>query len=106
MKWAFASEDAEKAHHARDQFMTALRLRAPNADYTACEMIFGELVGNVVRHAPGQIRILLDWTGDEALLYVEDGGASFNFNPHLPLDPLAESGRGLYLVSALALPVR
>lgn len=100
--WAFASADANKAHHAREQFMNALRLRATHADYTACETIFGELVGNVVRHAPGRIRILLDWTGNEAFLRVEDCGAAFVFDPHLPVDPLAESGRGLFLVSALA----
>lgn len=103
MMWAFSSSDANKAHRAREQFLNALKLRAPeSADYGSCEVIFGELVGNVVRHAPGHIRIVLDWNGDRALLSVEDSGASFHFDPALPANPFAENGRGLYLVSALA----
>lgn len=62
----------------------------------------GELIGNVVRHAPGNIEVRLDWTSDEAILSVRDSGRSFEFNPNLPQDPFAETGRGLYIVCALA----
>lgn len=101
--WAFSSSDANKAHRAREQFVGALKLRAsPEADYSACELVFGELVGNVVRHAPGPIRIVLDWSGAQAILCVEDSGPLFRFDPTLPADPFAESGRGLYMVNTLA----
>jgi anti-sigma regulatory factor (Ser/Thr protein kinase) len=103
MMWAFSSADASKAQRAREQFVSALKLRgAVRGDYGACEAIFGELVGNVVRHAPGPIRIVLDWNGDDAVLCVEDSGPVFHFDPSLPVDPLAETGRGLFLVTALA----
>ncbi len=103
MVWAFSSSDANGAHEAREQFLNVLKQCAPAAaDYSSCELIFGELVGNVVQHAPGRIQISLDWTGEQALLCVEDSGSLFHFDPALPADPLAETGRGLYIVSALA----
>lgn len=102
MMWAYSAADASMAQTAREQFINALKLNAsPGADYGACELIFGEIVGNVVRHAPGRISIVLNWAGDRAVLCVEDSGAMFQFDPSLPLDLLSETGRGLYLVSAL-----
>jgi anti-sigma regulatory factor (Ser/Thr protein kinase) len=35
-------------------------------------------------------------------LRVQDQGTWFDFNPGLPRNPMAESGRGLFLVTALA----
>ncbi len=103
MLWTFSSSDAKRATRAREQFLSALKLKGESdGDYNACETIFGELIGNVVRHAPGSIRVVLDWNYDEAILCVEDHGPVFQFNPSLPVNPLAESGRGLFLVSALA----
>jgi anti-sigma regulatory factor (Ser/Thr protein kinase) len=102
MIWAFSSSDAKKAHHAREQFLSALKLQTAAPDLASCELIFGELIGNVVRHAPGRIRIVLDWSGNQARLCVEDTGPSFDFDPALPANPLEEHGRGLYIVRALA----
>lgn len=103
MIWSFSSADARNAQRARTDFINALRIRGgKGADYSACETIFGELIGNVVRHAAGPIEVRLDWLADEAVLSVRDWGSAFDFDPKLPRDPLAETGRGLYIICALA----
>jgi len=100
--WTFASADASRAERARHQFVNAMRLIGGDQDYSTAELIFGELIGNVVRHAPGEIFVRLDWTAAHPVLTVLDTGTGFEYAPHLPGDLLAEGGRGLYIVSALA----
>jgi anti-sigma regulatory factor (Ser/Thr protein kinase) len=69
----------------------------------AAEHVFGELLGNVVRYAPGPIEMILDWAdGTPPVLHVLDRGAGFTFAPKLPSDMLDERGRGLYIVWSLA----
>jgi anti-sigma regulatory factor (Ser/Thr protein kinase) len=100
--WSFDAENAEAAHEARTELATYLRERAPNnADINAAELVFGELVGNVVRHAPGPIEVQVEWTGPRPVLHVIDRGRGFLRDPSLPADPLSENGRGLYIVSQL-----
>ena len=79
---------------------------AGNVDLEAAELIFGELIGNVVRHAPGPIDVQLSWGGNYPVLHVTDRGRGFIRNPSLPVDPLSESGRGLYIIALLARDVR
>lgn len=102
MIWTFASADAGRAERARHQFVNAMRLIGGDQDYSTAELIFGELIGNVVRHAPGEIFVRLDWTAEHPILTVIDTGDGFEYDPHLPRDVMAEGGRGLYIVSALA----
>lgn len=105
--WTFDAENAQSAHDARAQYVDRLREDAtPDSDIDAAELIFGELVGNVVRHAPGPIDVQLEWERGEAVLHVTDRGKGFIRNPALPADPLSESGRGLYIISLLANSVR
>lgn len=100
--WAFDAENAQAAHDARSQFVARLSERAlPGSDLEAAELIFGELIGNVVRHAPGPIEVQLEWTAEYPVLHVTDQGKGFIRNPVLPADPLSESGRGLYIISLL-----
>lgn len=100
--WAFDAENAQAAHQARSQLVAYLRQRAGEAaDICAAELVFGELVGNVVRHAPGPIEVHVDWSGPRATLHVIDRGRGFLRDPSLPADMLSESGRGLYIVSRL-----
>jgi len=103
-RWAFDSKDAQRAHAARHSFVQALRdagLRRKQVD--AAELVFGELLGNVVRFAPGPVEIVLNWTHAAApVLHVLDRGPGFTFAPKLPLDLLSERGRGLYIVWSLA----
>ncbi len=100
--WSFDAENAEAARDARSELAAYLRDRAPqNADIAAAEVVFGELVGNVVRHAPGPIEVQVEWTGPKPILHVIDRGHGFLRDPSLPADPLCENGRGLYIVSRL-----
>ena len=102
-RWIFDSSDGSAAHEARHAFVVALRDRGMPADdvYTA-ELIFGELIGNVARYAPGPIEILFDWSDDAPVLHVLDRGPGFTLVPRLPSDLLSERGRGLYIVWTLA----
>jgi PAS domain S-box-containing protein len=103
-RWIFDSIDAPRAHKARRSFVEALRdagLRQKQLD--AAEIVFGELLGNVVRFAPGPVEIVLNWAHAAApVLHVLDRGPGFTFAPKLPLDLLSERGRGLYIVWSLA----
>jgi len=99
---SFDARDLRMAHEARRIFMSFLReLAAPDADFDGAELVFGELVGNVVRHAPGEIRVTTGWQDGFATLTVCDRGGGYDGVTHLPRDPLSESGRGLFLVNAL-----
>jgi anti-sigma regulatory factor (Ser/Thr protein kinase) len=104
LRWAFEATDVDRAHAARHAFITALRdagVREKQLD--AAEHVFGELLGNVVRFAPGPIEIFLEWTrGMPPVLHVLDRGPGFAFAPKLPVDLLDERGRGLYIVWSLA----
>jgi len=102
--WSFRSDDAASAQPARASFLAYVTARGmPPAAAQIAELVFGELVGNVVRHAPGPIEIDLDWTDGRPLLRVCDRGAGFApTEPTLPADVLSETGRGLFLVRAFA----
>ena len=106
MSWHFASVDARGAFGARHDLLATLREHASDdSDVDAALLIFGELVGNVVRHAPGPVEIHLSWEAEQAVLHVRDFGPGFEWiGAHLP-DPLAETGRGLFIVTQLAVRV-
>jgi anti-sigma regulatory factor (Ser/Thr protein kinase) len=104
MKWSFDSEDANRAHLARKDLIAYLATRASSegSDFAAAEAIFGELIGNVARHAPGPVSILLEWEDDSAVLHVRDQGPGFDWHGSCEPELLAEGGRGLFIVQALA----
>jgi anti-sigma regulatory factor (Ser/Thr protein kinase) len=103
MIWSFSSGDAEKARRAREDFVRALQIKGGrDRDYSDAELVFGELVGNVVRHAPGAISVRLDWTGEDAVLTVQDSGKGFELPGNQLPDETAEGGRGLYIIRCLA----
>ena len=97
--WLFQADHAKAATDARCSFVNQLRREgADQEDVDISEVIFGELVANVVRHAPGPIDIALEWQDDRAVLHVTDRGGGFSRTKHRHEDPLRESGRGLWLV--------
>jgi anti-sigma regulatory factor (Ser/Thr protein kinase) len=101
-RWAFDTKDVSAAHGARHSFVATLRdagLRADRLD--TAELVFGELLGNVVRFAPGPIEIMFDWSEPAPVLHVLDRGPGFTLVPKLPSDLLSERGRGLYIVWSL-----
>lgn len=101
-QWSFDAENAQAAHDARAAFAGYISRHAdPGADVAAAELIFGELIGNVVRHAPGPIDVQVDWSGKAPILHVTDRGHGIIRDPLLP-HPFSESGRGLFIVSQLS----
>jgi serine phosphatase RsbU (regulator of sigma subunit)/anti-sigma regulatory factor (Ser/Thr protein kinase) len=104
MRWRFEAADARTAYSLRNDYLGNLqRVCSPQPDdLSMCGVIFAELIGNAVRHAPGPLSVSLEFRGDDVFLHVIDKGPGFSFEPSLPADIWAESGRGLYLVSRLA----
>lgn len=107
MHWRFESRDAHGAYDVRGDLIAHLQARATDdSDIDAAALVFGELVGNVVRHAPGPISIALEWHAGIAVLRVRDSGPGFDWREVGPPEPLAESGRGLFIVRAMAQHLR
>ncbi len=101
--WSFSAENAQAANDARADFVRYLRRRIGDESATAgAELVFGELVGNVVRHARGGIDVHLDWRGESPTLHVIDRGGPFASPGELPENPLAEGGRGLFIARSLS----
>lgn len=102
-RWTFDSADAETASTARHEFVHALEEAGVcSSDLYAAELVFGELIGNVFRYAPGTIEVVLDSSVGCPVLHVLDRGPGFVFAPRLPTDLLSERGRGLFVVWSLS----
>jgi PAS domain S-box-containing protein len=102
-RWSIDVTDRGRVRDVR--FALAERLRehgANDADVCTAELLFSELVGNVVRHSGGLAEIAVDATGEYPVLHVLDRGSGFTFHARLPNDVMSESGRGLYIASMLA----
>jgi anti-sigma regulatory factor (Ser/Thr protein kinase) len=102
--WELHVDDARAAVDARSQFVEFLRGAGCDADFIdKAELIFGELLGNVVRHAPGPVEISVDSADETMVLHVIDSGPPLARVKHrLPDDLLSERGRGLFIVEQLA----
>lgn len=102
MRWSFHAENAQEACGARQAFRAYLSERSgEEAALLAAEIIFGELVANVIQHAPGPIEIVVEWSGAEPTLRVRDRGPGFERAVRRTRDPLGECGHGLVLVETL-----
>jgi PAS domain S-box-containing protein len=101
-RWSLHTDHIPQVASARRAFGEAFRSRGATPDDVAmAEVVFGELVGNVVRYAPGPMEVIGDWSGLDPVLHVIDRGCGFRHIAILPPDLLSESGRGLFIVSAL-----
>lgn len=102
--WQFNADDAKDAHQARRTFVAHLReLDLEPASINDAALVFGELVANVVRHAPGPIDVQFTLEEDGLVLKVRDRGPSFSPGDFsLPTDVMSEGGRGLFLVGKRA----
>jgi PAS domain S-box-containing protein len=102
-RWSFRADDAATATEIRHDIARCLRDAGATAnDADDAELVFGELLGNVVRHAAGHAEAALDLSAPHPVLHVLDRGSGFRFYPRLPQDALSESGRGLYITRAIA----
>ncbi|HZV77016.1 MAG TPA: ATP-binding protein [Candidatus Babeliales bacterium] len=106
--WSLSLADADAGVLARSHFVEFLHSIEIEQDFiSTAELVFGELLGNVVRHAPGPVQISIDLNDDAMVLHVVDTGPPFSLNQsHLPTDVLSERGRGLFIVAQLAAEVR
>lgn len=105
LAWRFHCDDPESARSARASFVEYLGRRGVKDEALAgAELVFGELLANAVRHAPGPIDISLSWEDLVPVLTVSDRGPGIRepAGAKLPDDVLAQGGRGLFLVRALA----
>ena len=102
LTWSFTASDAEKAIAARNDLRRQLiAAGAHPQDCNNAELVFVELLANVIRHTPGRMEATLTLNGHLPVLHVCDYGPGFRFTPKLPGNPLAEEGRGLYLIASL-----
>jgi PAS domain S-box-containing protein len=105
--WAFDANDARAAQAAREAFVARLAAERVNRDdQLAYEIVFGEIVGNAARYTPGPLELALRRDGARLVLFALDRGPGFDWDAALPRDAYAESGRGLFLIAALACDVR
>ncbi|HEY6235089.1 MAG TPA: SpoIIE family protein phosphatase, partial [Candidatus Elarobacter sp.] len=101
--WGFDVVDSASAYAIKQDYLSAISAYAgPDGDVSACALIFSELVGNALRHAPGRLSLSLSSDEKGMWLHVMDEGTGFDAEPALPKDIWSESGRGLFLVQALA----
>lgn len=103
-RWRLDAGDPRAAFAVKSDFLNALAGLVPGIsrdDLQSCELIFAELIGNCVRHAPGALSLALEYDG-EAHLHVIDEGPGFDYDPKLPIDIWSETGRGLFLITMLS----
>jgi PAS domain S-box-containing protein len=102
-RWTFDVADRDRAREAQAGLRRTLAFGGATADeINDAELIFAELLGNVVRHAGGPVEIVLDTCGRFPVLSVLDRGPGFRTSRLSAPDTLSESGRGLFIVRSLA----
>jgi hypothetical protein len=99
--WSLSAEDALEAARSREAFRLYLEaLGHPASDFHAAESVYGELVANCARHAPGRLRVEFRW--DDATLTVIDAHDRLRTWPFSADDVAAETTHhGYALLSAL-----
>jgi anti-sigma regulatory factor (Ser/Thr protein kinase) len=103
LRWTFDAQDAKTARATRNFIIRHLRTNAASDDECHdAAVVFGELLSNVVRHAPGPIEVRLEMRGRTPVLHVLDQGHGFQHVAKAPVDVMSEAGRGLALIAALS----
>ncbi|MFN2460538.1 MAG: SpoIIE family protein phosphatase [Candidatus Velthaea sp.] len=103
-QWRFDVGDSAAGYAIKRHLIGSIAdAAAPSDDeLRTCETIISELIGNAVRHAPGPLSISLSVEQSGVFVHVIDEGPGFDLELALPEDVWSESGRGLFLISALA----
>ena len=62
LRWQFEAADSRSAYTMREEFFRSLLTlcELDDAELTTCGVIFSELIGNAVRHAPGPLSVSLE----------------------------------------------
>ncbi|CAA9492584.1 MAG: hypothetical protein AVDCRST_MAG67-1359 [uncultured Solirubrobacteraceae bacterium] len=102
MEWALDGAGVEAVGALRREIMAYLRRHAePDSDFAGAEIVVAELLANAFEHAPGPAWVRASWARERPRLEVHDLGPGFTLDAELP-QPVAERGRGLFLVNAIA----
>lgn len=102
--WYFETDTPRDALEGRRLLERYLCDHCEEGDIFPASVIFGELISNVVKHAPaGGVRIWLEPNGDRFTLCIRDSGPGFDARRMLlKPDDRAESGRGLFIVKQVS----
>jgi serine phosphatase RsbU (regulator of sigma subunit)/anti-sigma regulatory factor (Ser/Thr protein kinase) len=104
MQWTTDARSERSARRVKRALLWQLgEMTEGSADLAAAELVINELLANVARHTPGPAEVALEWHNERATIFVSDRGRAF-MPPDgtAKIDLFAESGRGLFLVSAVA----
>lgn len=106
--WTIDARSEKSARRVKRALLWRLgEMTRDDTQLSASELIVTELLGNVARHTPGPAEVTLEWNAGVATVRVFDQGKRFDPPKHHELrDVLSESGRGLYLVHAIAHDLR
>jgi anti-sigma regulatory factor (Ser/Thr protein kinase) len=100
--WRIDALDAGIAFQARGAFLGVLKGHLGwSLDVDAANVVFTELLGNVLRHGKSPVSIWLECGDDAVKLHVRESGTGFSTKPALP-EALSIGGRGLFLASTSA----
>lgn len=103
-RWRLDTLNAAEASDLRIGFAASLPSNKFSATDTAdAELVMGELIGNVVRHAGNNCEadVAIDHSGPHTVVHVLDSGEGFSYISRLAPDLYSENGRGLFLIAAM-----
>lgn len=102
-RWRFDPRWPDVARRARVEMSERLAQEGLNdAQLLVFEIVYAEIVANLIHYAGGTAEFLLQCHSDSCVLHVLDKGPGYQYAPRLPNDLFSEGGRGLYLISRLA----
>jgi anti-sigma regulatory factor (Ser/Thr protein kinase) len=109
--WRFDAREVLVGRRVKRELLAALGALGPlQPESIIAEMVFGELLSNVVRHTPGAACVSFTVEDGHVVLSVEDYGALYSIGGlgiHTGATPeYAESGRGLFMIAALCERIR
>lgn len=105
--WQFHSSDETAVREVRSALASLTNsLRVDSDTSFAAQIILGEALANAVRHAPGLVRVSSERVDGNLVVTVRDNGPGLTGGiRRLPREILDETGRGLFLMQALAADV-
>ncbi|MEO6914089.1 MAG: ATP-binding SpoIIE family protein phosphatase, partial [Candidatus Baltobacteraceae bacterium] len=102
MRWHFASGDRRGAQRVRNDVVDEVRRQSRSEEVAvAAEAVLGELIANIVQHAPGSADIVLQLEIGRLVLHAIDRGCGWIPTKAESADAFAEAGRGLWLIQNL-----
>jgi hypothetical protein len=104
--WRLETTEAREAARLRHAFRDYLEAYGhPASDFSAAEVIYGELTANCVEHAPGHVRVEFCWH-DSTLSVIDDVDRlrSWPYSPAHDCDDVTQHGYAI--VSALSARVQ